>query len=176
MGRQRGGRRRFLRLLGGSLLLPAAGCTAGSDRHPPDRLRVRTDPEPVRTRLGALGELSDPHWLGYDIDEAGGSRTIPGPDSRIRLVGLARLPEGAVAAALAAVPGTFERAAPPEVPEPLAPHFPAPAAADWRTSAAYDARVLAPSAGGTANPTADGRFFLSEPLGLVWFDVLFLHA
>ncbi|MEV7612766.1 hypothetical protein [Streptomyces sp. NPDC089799] len=190
-GSQRSSRRQFLRLLGGSLLLPAAvagaaGCTAASDRQPPDHLRVRTDAEPIRTRLGALGALSDPHWLGYDIDDsrAGGrsgssgtsERTVPGPDSRIRLVGLARLPKETVAATLATDPGTFEPAAPPEVPEPLAPYVPDAVAAAWRSSPAYDARVLPSPPGGTANPAADGRFFLSEPLGLVWFDTVFLYT
>ncbi|MFF5449355.1 hypothetical protein [Streptomyces sp. NPDC012888] len=179
MGRERVGRREALALLGGLVLLPAAGgCTAGPgegrDDAPPDRLRVRTDVEPVRRRLGKLGELSDPHWLGYPLDKSGeGERlTVPAHDQRVRLVGLARLPAGAVAATLDAAEEPFEAAGLPEVPEPLRPFL--PSGADWRTSGAYDVRVLAPGPEKTVNDTADGRFFLERERDLVWFDAVFL--
>ncbi|MEV8537064.1 hypothetical protein [Streptomyces sp. NPDC051211] len=177
-------RRGFLALLGGSalLLLPgAAGCSAsGSDAEQPveDHLRVRTDAEPLRKRFTGLGELSDPHWLGYDVDLAGDRVTIPGPDARIRLVGVAQLPKGAVAAVLRdAPPGDlFEPAElPADIPAPLAPHL--PERSGWRASTAYDLRVLARDpAQPMSNDQADGQFFLHEGRDLVWFDTLFLET
>lgn len=57
--------------------------------------KVRTDPAPLNRRFSAaLGDVSDAHWLGYDTDESTNDRSIPSPDSRIRLVGVARLEQG----------------------------------------------------------------------------------
>ncbi|MFJ3923178.1 hypothetical protein [Streptomyces sp. NPDC090022] len=184
MGRGAYGRREIPVLLGGLILLlsgGAAGCAAGTDSGRDggnkDHLRVRTDPEPLRRRFGVLGELSEPHWLGYDVDEAGKRTLVPAPDSRIRLVGSARLPKGAVAAALAAGRDRqepFEPAALTDIPEPLRASV--PAGARWLHSAAYDARVLAPGPQTEVNASADGRFLLDEERDVVWFDTVFLYA
>ncbi|NXY99866.1 hypothetical protein HYE82_36975 [Streptomyces sp. BR123] len=172
-------RRRFLALLGGAALLPL-GATAGCAELRPneDHLRVRTGIEPLRKRFPALGELSDAHWLGYDLDEAGKRQTVPGPDSRIRLVGVARLAAGAVAATLGAAPAgeRFETVAlPADLPAPLAKHV--PDRTDWRASTAYDLRILArePSQA-PAGEEAEGRFLLHEKDDRVWFDTVFLYT
>ncbi|MFD0270084.1 hypothetical protein ACFVGY_26505 [Streptomyces sp. NPDC127106] len=172
-------RRRFLALLGGAALLPLAGTAGCAELRPnEDHLRVRTDVEPLRSRFAALGELSGAHWLGYDLDEAGKRQTIPGPDSRIRLVGVARLTEGTVAATLGAAPAgeRFETVSlPAELPAPLAKHV--PDRAGWWASTAYDLRVLARQPEqSTSGDEADGRFFLHEEDDLVWFDTVFLYA
>ncbi|MFD7627724.1 hypothetical protein ACFV7Q_17075 [Streptomyces sp. NPDC059851] len=172
-------RRGFLALLGGVVLSALAGTAGCSELRPnEDHLRVRTDVEPLHERFPALGELSDPHWLGYDVDEAGRRQTLPGPDARIRLVGLARMAPGAVAAVLGAATAgeRFEPVDPPaDLPAPLATHV--PDRAGWRASTAYDLRVLAqaPSQSATGD-RADGRFLLHEEDDLVWFDTVFLYT
>ncbi|QES51585.1 hypothetical protein DEJ50_30805 [Streptomyces venezuelae] len=182
-GRTSTSRRSFLILLGVTALpvLPAAaGCAAPVVE---DHLKVQTRTEPLRLRFAAVGEMSDPHWLGYDIDEAGKRQTIPGQDSRIRMVGVARLPKGAVTGILQSAPpgDRFEPAAlPADIPAPLVPHL--PVRDGWHASTGYDARILAaPAAPGNptapdTNDRADGRFFLHEERDLVWFDVLYLSA
>ncbi|MER5928736.1 hypothetical protein [Streptomyces sp. NPDC002054] len=175
-GRTSTNRRSFLALLGGSALLMLPGAAGCSSPVIEDHLKVETGVEPLRKRFAAVGEMSDPHWLGYDIDESGKRQTIPGQDSRIRMVGVARLPKGAVADILRSAPpgDRFEPAAlPADIPAPLAPHL--PAREGWRASAAYDARILAtPDDSSGTNDQADGRFFLHEERDLVWFDVLYL--
>ncbi|MEU2390165.1 hypothetical protein [Streptomyces sp. NPDC007369] len=180
-GRWSGGteRRRFLALLGGAAVLPLAGAAGCAELRPnEDHLRVRSDIEPLRKRFPALGEVSDAHWLGYDLDEAGKRQTIPAPDSRIRLVGVARLAEGAVAATLGAAPAEerFEPVPlPADIPAPLAKHV--PDRAGWRASTAYDLRVLARGpAQSSSGDQAEGRFFLREEDDRVWFDTVFLYT
>ncbi|MFJ9643213.1 hypothetical protein [Streptomyces sp. NPDC101206] len=176
----RTGRRGFLALLGGTVLLPLAGTAGCAELEPnEDHLRVRTEVEPLRKRFPALGELSDAHWLGYDLDGAGERQTVPGPDARIRLVGVARLTRGAVTAALGAAPAAerFETLPlPADVPGPLAEHV--PDRSGWRASPAYDARVLAgdPPQSAPSGDRANGRFFLHEADDRVWFDTVFLYT
>ncbi|MFJ8017691.1 hypothetical protein [Streptomyces sp. NPDC096339] len=176
MDAQRGrtNRRRFLLIAGLPLLAVGGGMTYLLWPEPPspNPFTVRTDAEPLNTRFGPwLGELTDPHWLGYDIDEAaaGGDRFIPGPDPRIRLVGVARLPAGG-AAALAGVPGrTFTPAALPELPGPLKPHL--PAEATWQHSPEFDAYANHEATDG--HPT--GRYLIDVARDLVCFDVVYIY-
>ncbi|MFJ7157190.1 hypothetical protein ACIQUQ_19870 [Streptomyces sp. NPDC101118] len=139
---------------------------------------MRTDTGPLRERFALLGELSDAHWLGYDVDGAGKRETVPGPDSRIRMVGVARPAADALRAALDSRPNgeRFEEAAPlGTVPAPLAPHL--PERTGWQENTAYDLLVLGGGEDGAAvNDRADGRFLLHEGRGLVWFDAVFLYA
>ncbi|MFD0723036.1 MULTISPECIES: hypothetical protein [Streptomyces] len=177
----RTGRRGILALLGGVALAPLAGTAGCAGLRPDeDRLRVRTDVGPLHKRFAALGPLSDAHWLGYDLDAAGRRASVPGPDARIRLVGVARPAPGAVAAALAAAPGgePFDTVAlAGDIPAPLARHV--PDRAGWRASPAYDLTVLArdpAQPGAVGGDRADGRFLLHEADDLVWFDAVFLYA
>uniref|UniRef100_A0AAU2JL42 Uncharacterized protein n=1 Tax=Streptomyces sp. NBC_00049 TaxID=2903617 RepID=A0AAU2JL42_9ACTN len=179
MDAQRGrtGRRGFLTLLGGSALLltgaAAGGYALWPEGPPPDPERVRTDTEPLRARFAAIGAMSDAHWLGYDINEgAYDDRTIPGPESRIRVVGLARLPQGRAADIVRGprqVP--FSAAVPPHVPKPLRTFVPADAA--WQNSPDHDREIDAvPSSA----DHVEGRYFLDAARDLVWFDAVFLYA
>ncbi|MBD3579306.1 MULTISPECIES: hypothetical protein [Streptomyces] len=177
----RTGRRGFLALLGSAALAPSAGAVGCAGLRPnEDHLRVRTDVEPLHKRFAALGELSDAHWLGYDLDAAGKRQAAPGPDARVRLVGVARTAPGTVAATLAAAPAgeRFETVAlAGDVPAPLAPYV--PDRAGWRASTAYDLTVLArdpAQPGADGNDRADGRFLLHEADDRVWFDAVFLYA
>ncbi|MFJ6934820.1 hypothetical protein [Streptomyces sp. NPDC101132] len=176
-GRRGPGRRAFLGLAGGLVAagLPGpAGCAAEPTA---DHLRVRTDTGPLRERFALLGELSDAHWLGYDVDAAGRRETVPGPDARIRMVGVARPAADTLRAALDSRPdGERFREAPPlgAVPAPLAPYL--PERTGWRQNTGYDLLVLGGGEGGAVNDRADGRFLLHEGRGLVWFDAVFLHA
>ncbi|MFJ7777422.1 hypothetical protein [Streptomyces yangpuensis] len=167
-------RRRFLLIAGIPLLAAGAG-TAYALRPGPDRSgpQVRTDLKPLNARFGPyVGTLVEAHWLGYDIDEPpGGSRTVPGPDSRIRLVGVARL----TARGAAAVTGRAEyaftpAAAPSEPPAPLVPHLPAGAA--WQHSPQFDAHANREGAEG--NPS--GEYLFDPARDLVRFDLLYLYT
>ncbi|MFF7178058.1 hypothetical protein [Streptomyces sp. NPDC008121] len=206
----RPGRRGFLALAGVSVLVPsfaATACTsptgrAGADHGgragdgprdgsgsgaPPDPLRVRTDTGPLHKRFVALGRLTDAHWLGYDIDTVGQRETIPSPDARIRVVGVARPVRGAAEIVRSVPPAErFAPAAlPADLPDPLVPYL--PTRSGWQASTAYDLRVLAPAsaasgtgtgpgagAGSPGGERASGRFLLHVELDLVWFDTLFL--
>ncbi|MFF3014193.1 hypothetical protein [Streptomyces sp. NPDC057939] len=171
-------RRRFLALTGGAaLLLTAAGAAAlwpDSEPEPesePDRRRVRTDTEPLNSRFEqALGALSDPHWLGYDIDASSADRFLPGPDSRIRLVGIARMRPGAAAGIVERSGHAFVPAALPDPPSPLRSHV--PAGARWRTSPGFDTAANRP--GPAVVPSGTHHF--DAALDLVWFDVVLLHT
>ncbi|MGW7347140.1 hypothetical protein [Streptomyces sp. NPDC054854] len=169
-------RRRFLAFAGGAaLLLTAAGAAApwpGAEPDPaPDRRRVRTDPAPLNSRFEhALGTLSDPHWLGYDIDASSSDRFLPGPDSRIRLVGIARMRPGAAAGIIERSGHAFAPADFPQPPGPLRAHV--PAGARWRTGPGFDAAANRP--GPSVVPSGTHR--LDAALDLVWFDVLLLHT
>ncbi|MGW2274204.1 hypothetical protein [Streptomyces yangpuensis] len=167
-------RRRFLLIAGIPLLAAGAGTAyalwPGPDRSGP---QVRTDLKPLNARFGPyVGTLVEAHWLGYDIDEPpGGSRTVPGPDSRIRLVGVARLTAGGAAAVTGRAEYAFTpAAAPSEPPAPLVPHLPAGAA--WQHSPQFDAHANREGAEG--NPS--GEYLFDPARDLVRFDLLYLYT
>ncbi|MET9603604.1 hypothetical protein ABZZ17_00915 [Streptomyces sp. NPDC006512] len=173
----RTGRRRFLALTGAAaLLLGAAGAVGAAVLWPepepePDRRRVRTDPAPLNSRFEqALGPLSDPHWLGYDVDASSADRYLPSPDSRIRLVGIARMRPGAAAEVLARPGHAFAPAGLPDLPAPLEPHV--PAGARWQGSPDFDRAANRP--GASVQPS--GTYRLDAARDLVWFDVLFRYT
>ncbi|MFI8360664.1 hypothetical protein ACIGD1_10945 [Streptomyces sp. NPDC085612] len=170
--RGRTNRRRFL-LIAGIPLLGLAGGTAYALKPPPPyRHRVRTDLDPLNTRLRPyLGDLAEAHWVGYDVDGPAEDRGIPGPDSRIRLVGVARLAAGGAEAIVSNPEYDFAPgAAPTGLPEPLAPHLPAGAA--WRHSPKFDAYANPPG----ARPQVSGRFSFDTARNLVCFDLLYLYT
>ncbi|MGW9069540.1 hypothetical protein ACWGQT_08840 [Streptomyces yangpuensis] len=171
-------RRRFLLIAGVPLLAVGAG-TACAVRPGPARPgpQVRTDLEPLNARFGPyMGTLVEAHWLGYDIDEPpGGSRTIPGPDSRIRLVGVARLTAGGAAAVTgraeyAFTPTPTAAAAPSEPPAPLVPYLPAGAA--WQHSPQFDAHANQ----GGADGNRSGEYLFDTARDLVRFDLLYVYT
>ncbi|MFB7462065.1 hypothetical protein ACFCZ1_00935 [Streptomyces sp. NPDC056224] len=170
-------RRRLLGLFGGSALLltgaAAGGYALWPEGPPPDPERVRTDTEPLRARFASLGEMSDAHWLGYAINKgAYDDRSIPGPDSRIRVVGLARLPQGKAAEAVRRprqVP--FSVGGLPQIPAPLRKFV--PAGAVWQSSPDHDAEI---NAAPSSADHVEGRYFLDAARDQVWFDAVFLYA
>ncbi|MCX4524433.1 MULTISPECIES: hypothetical protein [unclassified Streptomyces] len=194
--RGRTGRRRFLLILGGPLLLAGTGIGIASalssageerpgERNPgerdsgerdsgePDPHRVRTDLAPLKRRFGAAGELLEAHWQGYDLDgSAGGDRYLPSPDSRLRLVGVARLGAGQVAGILRDAGYSFAAAAPKDLPERLKPYAPADAA--WQRAEAFDALVNRPVPG--LFTSSSGGFLLDAERDLVCFDVVELYT
>ncbi|MFB6614300.1 hypothetical protein ACIGFK_28075 [Streptomyces sp. NPDC085524] len=174
MDTQRGrtNRRRFLLIAGLPLLAVGGGMTYLLWPEP-YRNPVRTDLEPLNERFGPdLGALSEAHWLGYDIDEAGhDSRTIPGPDSRIRLVGIAHLPPGGAAAVVRAPGRTFAPAEPSALPERLKTYV--PAAAAWQHSPEFDAHLNGRSSDATST---SGEYHFDVERDLVRFDVLYLFS
>ncbi|MFG2990437.1 hypothetical protein ACGFZK_14295 [Streptomyces sp. NPDC048257] len=177
-GDQRGrtNRRRFLLIAGLPLLTVGAGLTYLMWPEPPHRPEVRTDPEPLNRRLGPfLGELTDAHWLGYDIDGAGDDRSIPGPDSRIRVVGVAHLPAGGAAAITGGPDHAFAPGVPADPPAPLKPYL--PAGASWQHSPAFDAYADGEGAKTqAADGSPTGRYHFDTTRDLVHFDVLYLFA
>ncbi|MFE0577174.1 hypothetical protein [Streptomyces sp. NPDC058874] len=174
--RGRTSRRRFL-LIGGVALLAVGAGTAYVMRPGPARpgFQVRTDLEPLNARFGpSVGTLGDAHWLGYDIDEEPGSaesRTVPGPDSRIRLVGVARLAAGGAAAITGRAEYAFSPAATPSaLPAELVPY--APAGAAWQHSPRFDAYANRAEAEGSPS----GEYLFDAGLDLVRFDLLYLRT
>ncbi|WP_405787701.1 hypothetical protein OG753_07115 [Streptomyces sp. NBC_00029] len=175
--RGRTDRRRFLLIAGLPVLTVGAGLTYLLWPEPPYRPEVRTDLEPLNRRLGPfLGELTDAHWLGYDIDASGaGDDRIPSPDSRIRLVGAARLPAGGAAAITAKPDHAFAPGAPSGLPAPLKKYLPADAA--WQHSPGFDA--YANGQGGkseASDGTPSGRYLFDVARDLVHFDLLYLFT
>lgn len=173
--RGRTDRRRFLLLAGLPLLAVGAGA-ACAVRPGPDAggQQVRTDLEPLNARFGPyVGTLAEAHWIGYDIDEPpGGSRTVPGPDSRVRLVGIARLAAGGAAAITGRAEYAFPPggAAPSALPDELEPY--APGGATWQHSAQFDA--YANHEGAEGHPT--GEYLFDTARDLVRFDLLYLYT
>ncbi|MEU9162019.1 hypothetical protein AB0D29_17315 [Streptomyces sp. NPDC048424] len=166
-------RRRFL-LIAGLPLLAVGGLTAYAAWPEPDpsRVRVRTDLDPLKSRFGTyVGELTEAHWLGYDMDESPGDRSIPSPDSRIRLVGVARLAAGGAAAIVRNAEYAFTPAAPASaLPAPLQKYLPADAA--WQHSPQYDAYVNRPQ----SDAVPSGEYHLDEARDLVRFDLVYLYT
>ncbi|MEW5533991.1 hypothetical protein [Streptomyces virginiae] len=173
--RGRTDRRRFLLLAGIPLLTVGAGTAYAVWPGPAEPgPQVRTDLEPLNARFGPyVGTLAEAHWLGYDIDEPpGGSRTVPGPDSRIRLVGIARLTAGGAAAITGRAEYAFAPggAAPSALPAELEPY--ARGGATWQHSPQFDA--YANHEGAEGHPS--GEYHFDTARDLVRFDLLYLYT
>ncbi|WP_132114799.1 hypothetical protein [Actinocrispum wychmicini] len=158
--------------------LVAAGLTIAfsspSERHAGPE--TRTDVEPLRTRFAAVGDLSDPHWLGYNPRETESSR-LPEQDPETRVVGVARLPHGAVRTILDR-PGAAFRPADlvgpgfygwpnfpdnlTKPPEQITPHL--PGTAKWVASTDYDTSVT--------HGKYRGRFYFDEATDTFYFDTV----
>ncbi|MFD9366612.1 hypothetical protein ACFWA6_02735 [Streptomyces sp. NPDC060020] len=166
-------RRRFL-LIAGLPLLAAGGLVtyAAWPVPNPDKVRVRTDLDPLKSRFGTyVGELTEAHWLGYDMDESPGDRTIPSPDSRIRLAGVARLAAGGAAAITRNAEYAFTPTPPASaLPAPLAKYVPADAA--WQHSPQFDEYANRPQSSGRPS----GAYHLDEARDLVHFDLVYLYT
>ncbi|WP_285739105.1 hypothetical protein [Kitasatospora phosalacinea] len=105
--------------------------------------------------------MSDPHWLGYDPNDSG-REPIPDQDPRIRVVGTARLPAGAVRSIVSTPGYAFEPSAPARPPKELAAFL--PEHAGWLAGAGYDSRIT-----GARYP---GRFHLAPATDRVCFDTV----
>ncbi|MBT2472697.1 hypothetical protein J7E97_33815 [Streptomyces sp. ISL-66] len=143
MGVRRGrtSRRRLLLMLGAPLVLAGTGFGVASaltgDEDP--RHEIHTSLEPLNERFAEYtGELAEAHWQAYDIDDRGDRLTVPSPDHRIRVVGVARLRTGG---AVKAMDGgaTFFTATPKALPDRLKPYLPTDA--QWLRSAHFDKLV-----------------------------------
>ncbi|MGW6706646.1 hypothetical protein ACWGDE_17375 [Streptomyces sp. NPDC054956] len=173
METQRGhiNRRRFLLGAGVPLLLAGAGLGYALWPEEEDSEKVRTDLEPLNRRFWtALGDVTDAHWLGYDIDESNNDRSIPSPDSRVRLVGIARLKAGTGNRILRDPAHKFEVTTLSTLPDKLKPYVPSSAA--WRQSDTYDSRALAEG----LNVVPTGSFSFDGIRDLVYFDYVFLYS
>ncbi|TWE15351.1 hypothetical protein FB465_0244 [Kitasatospora atroaurantiaca] len=122
---------------------------------------MRTDVEPLQRRFLAIGRLSDPHWLGYNPHDSG-REWLPDQDPRIRVVGVARLPAGAVKSIISAPGYAFEPSAPAQLPEALAEFL--PKNAEWVSSAGYDKHIT--------NSHYEGRFHFAPATDHVYFDTI----
>ncbi|HVK24028.1 MAG TPA: hypothetical protein VM677_21960 [Actinokineospora sp.] len=132
----------------------------------------RTDLAPLQARFGALGTLSDAHWLGYNPREDGSRSSLPENDPEIRVVGVARLTPGTVTSIIAAhdfrlaelvgpgfsgLPDEFSRP-----PASIAAHL--PPSARWLSSTAFDEE--------TTGKSYRGRFYLDQATDTVYFDTV----
>lgn len=173
MDTQRGrtNRRKFLLIAGAPLLLLGAGLGYALWPEQEDGEKVRTDLDPLNRRFWtALGDVSDAHWLGYDIDESNNDRSIPSPDSRVRLVGIAHLKPGTANRILRDPAHRFEITELSTLPGKLKPYV--PAGAGWRQSATYD--KVAIEEGLDVIPS--GTFCFDGIRDLVYFDYVFLYT
>lgn len=173
MDAQRGlsSRRRLLLGLGAPLLLGAAGLGYVMWPEGEEAEKVRTDLAPLNRRFWtALGDVSDAHWLGYDIDESGSDRTVPSPDSRMRLVGVAHLKQGTANRIMRDPAHHFEVGSLAGLPAPLKPYIPSSAA--WKQSTTYDKVALEEG----LNVVPSGTFRFDGIRDLVYFDYVFLYT
>ncbi|MGW1770485.1 hypothetical protein [Streptomyces sp. NPDC002104] len=173
MGAERGlgSRRRLLLGLGAPLLLGAAGL--GYTMWPEEEKgeKVRTDVAPLNRRFWtALGDVSTAHWLGYGIDESGTGRSVPSPDTRMRLVGVARLKEGTANRIMRDPAHHFEEGPLAGLPAPLKPFVPSSAA--WKQSVTYDKVALEEGLG----VIPSGTFRFDGIRDLVYFDYVFVYS
>ncbi|MFG3055960.1 hypothetical protein ACGFZP_34110 [Kitasatospora sp. NPDC048239] len=174
------------------IAVTALGCTATPppttrEESDPDSTRVRTDTAPLQRPFAAIGELSDPHWLGYNLHYE--SRPlVPDQDPPIRVVGIAHLPAGTAAAITSRPEYAFHPVAPADGATPAAPTASSPGSAsldlllpgpgqlpvplrhalpvesDWLTSEAYDRTIT--------GSRYQGRFFLDPLSDSVYFDTV----
>lgn len=173
MDAQRGlsSRRRLLLGLGAPLLLGAAGLGYVMWPEEEDAEKVRTDLAPLNRRFWtALGDVSDAHWLGYGIGESGSDRTVPSPDSRVRLVGVAHLKQGTANRIMRDPAHHFEVGSLAGLPAPLKPYVPSSAA--WKQSQTYDKVALEEG----LDVVPSGTFRFDGIRDLVYFDYVFVYS
>ncbi|MFD6890595.1 hypothetical protein [Streptomyces sp. NPDC059957] len=173
MSAQRGlsSRRRLLLGLGAPLLLGAAGLGYAMWPEEEKAEKVRTDLAPLNRRFWtALGDVSDAHWIGYDIDESGSDRSVPGPDSRMRLVGVARLKQGTANRIMSDPAHRFEVGPLVGPPAALKPYI--PSSAGWKQSVTYDKVALEEG----LDVVPSGTFRFDGIRDLVYFDYVFLYS
>ncbi|MET9852292.1 hypothetical protein ABZY57_04980 [Streptomyces sp. NPDC006450] len=164
-------RRRLLLGLGAPLLLGAAGLGYAMWPEEENAEKVRTDLAPLNRRFWtALGDVSDAHWLGYDIDESTNDRAVPSPDSRMRLVGVARLKQGTANRIMRDPAHRFEVGPLAGMPAPLKPYIPSSAA--WKQSQTYDRVALEEG----LDMIPSGTFRFDGIRDLVYFDYVFLYT
>ncbi|WP_095754575.1 hypothetical protein [Streptomyces sp. SA15] len=154
--------RRGVLALGAAVVLssctPDSRSTDGGNDGNTDDSKVRTDLEPLERRFTALGPLSDAHWLGVVLGS--GSRvSAPGPTD-VRVVGLARLRAGGVAAVVGAPQRDFQPATPPQPPSALAQFM--PKSARWVRSESFDNEMT----------TDSGAFYFDPGTDSVYFDTI----
>ncbi|MET9467920.1 hypothetical protein ABZY44_24555 [Streptomyces sp. NPDC006544] len=165
-------------MLGAPLVLAGAGwgvaAAMAGDEDP--RRRIRTDLEPLNARFAPYtGELPAAHWQAYDIDDHGDRFTLPSPDRRVRVVGVARLGPGGARRAMGDG-STFFAAVPRDLPGPLKPHLPADA--QWQRSAHFDTLVAESGTepAGTEPPGAESsgtsEICIDAQRDLMYFDLL----
>ncbi|CAM5274218.1 hypothetical protein SNARM312S_02811 [Streptomyces narbonensis] len=156
--------RRGWLMLGGLFVLGgsgAVGCASAGGRDERNLREVNTDVEPLERRFRAIGRLSDPHWLGYDPNDSG-REWIPDQDPRIRVVGVARLPAGAVRSVVGEPKYAFGPSEPSHPPQELAEFL--PEGAGWMGSARYDKHIT--------RSLYVGRFHFSPTTDHVYFDTV----
>lgn len=170
-----GSRRRLLLGLGAPLLLGAAGLGYAVWPEEETTEKVRTDLAPLNRRFWtALGDVSDAHWLGYDIDElesgSNSGRSVPSPDSRMRLVGVAHLKEG-TANRITSDPAHHFEVGPLTAPPAALKRY-IPSSAAWKQSVTYDKVALEEG----LDVIPSGTFRFDGIRDLVYFDYVFLHT
>ncbi|MFI6416719.1 hypothetical protein ACIBG6_04680 [Streptomyces sp. NPDC050842] len=120
-----------------------------------------TDVAPLQRRFGAIGRLSDAHWLGYNPNDSG-REWLPDQDPQIRVVGVARLPAGAVQSIVGKPVYAFKPSSPAHAPEELTEFL--PEGAGWVGSVRYDRHIT--------KSLYVGRFHLSPTTDHVYFDTV----
>ncbi len=148
----------------GGLVAVAAGAgayAASGDTAVPDRARVRTDTAPLQSRFTQLGQLSAPHWLGWNPNDSG-REPVPDQDPQIRVVGIARLPAGRASDITGPPEYAFSPTPPAAVPKALAEFL--RAQARWLHSARFDQHVT--------RSHYRGRFHFDPATDSVWFDTV----
>ncbi|MFI5765894.1 hypothetical protein ACIA8F_33810 [Streptomyces sp. NPDC051563] len=168
-------RRRLLLGLGAPLLLGAAGLGYAVWPEAESGEKVRTDLGPLNRRFWtALGDVSGAHWLGYSngapLSETADDRSVPSPDSRMRLVGVAHLQQGTANRIMRDPAHHFEVSSLAGLPVPLKPYVPSSAA--WKQSETYDKVAL--EEGLSVIPS--GTFRFDGIRDLVYFDYVFLYT
>lgn len=151
-------------LLGGAGFAVSAAVAEDDDEDP--RRRVHTHLEPLNERFAErTGQLAEAHWQAYDIDDKGERITLPSPDPRIRIVGIARLSPGGARKAMGGG-STFFTATPKAVPDRLQKYLPADA--QWLRSAHFDQLV----AGSATEASGASEVCLDPARDLMYFDLL----
>ncbi|MFF3458280.1 hypothetical protein ACFYXH_28990 [Streptomyces sp. NPDC002730] len=134
---------------------------ASGDTSVPDRERVRKDAEPLLRRFRAVGQLADPHWLGFNPNDSG-REPIPDQDPQIRVVGIAQLPAGAATSIVRSPAYGFALGSPSKVPEMLEQFL--PEQPEWMSSPRYDQHIT--------KSAYQGSFHFDRGTDCVYFDTL----
>ncbi|WP_436790103.1 hypothetical protein [Yinghuangia sp. YIM S10712] len=155
-------RRRWLVLGGAAVAVGGVGWFAADlGEAEPGRNRVRTDVAPLLRLFSAVGPLSDPHWLDYNPNDSG-RELLPDQDPQLRVVGVAHLPEGSVAAVVGVPAFGFDHAEPTGRPKSLERFL--PSEARWMHSAAFDVHVT--------NSRYQGAFYVDRTTDSLYFDAM----